>query len=71
MSRDLAADFTVGAGPKLARKKKENMRQLERQMDGLNSMSANDLLNNLKTVKRGGLAQRQAREEFRNDLVEK
>lgn len=54
MSRDLAADFTVGAGPKLARKKKEYMRQLERQMDGLNSMSANELLNNLKTVKRVG-----------------
>ncbi len=65
---DHVPSFKVGSKPTLAGKSAEYARQLQRQIDGLNSMSAKDLLKNLDEVKRGGLAQKQAREKFRKGL---
>mgnify|MGYP000901511175 CR=1 FL=1 len=61
--------FKAGSTKNLAGKTDEYVRQLRRQMDGLKSMTADDLLKNLAEVKRGGLAQREAREKFQRQLA--
>lgn len=63
--------FKVGKTKNLVGKSDEYIRQLQRQMDGLNNMSARELLDNMDNVTRGGLAQREARERFRKDLFAK
>ncbi|MDO5287206.1 MAG: polymorphic toxin type 15 domain-containing protein [Actinomycetia bacterium] len=63
--------FKVGRTRNLRGKAAEYVRQLQRQVDGLNNMTANELLENMKTVTRGGLEQKQAREEFFQHLADK
>ncbi len=60
--------FKVGKTKNLKGKTDEYVRQLQRQIDGLNSMTADELIKNMDEVSRGGLAQREAREKFRKDL---
>lgn len=61
---DILVRFKVGAGKNLAGKSDEYVRQLGRQVDGLNKMTADELLDNLDNVVREGSAQRQARKIF-------
>lgn len=61
---DIIVRFRVGVGKNLAGKSDEYARQLGRQVDGLNRLTANEVLDNLDNVVREGGAQRQARKIF-------
>ncbi len=65
---DYVPIFKVGDTLNLQGKGDEYIRQLQRQVDGLNNMTPNQLLDNLDNVSRGGLAQKQAREAIRKSL---
>ena len=60
--------FKVGSRRTLRGKTKEYVRQLRLQMDGINGMTANELL---EKVSRTGTAQKGARERYRRHLEEK
>ena len=65
---DHIAVFKVGSRRTLRGKTKEYVRQLRLQMDGINGMTANELL---EKVSRTGTAQKGARERYRQNLREK
>ena len=65
---DHIAVFKVGSRRTLRGKTKEYVRQLRLQMDGINGMTANELL---EKVSRTGTAQKGARERYRRHLEEK
>lgn len=63
--------FKVGKTVNLRDKTEEYVRQLQRQIDGLNNMTPNELLDNLDSVKRGGYAQQEAREKYEARLYKR
>ncbi len=63
--------FKAGKTKNLTGKTDEYVRQLQRQINGINNMTADELLHNLNTVKRKGLAQKEAREQYKDHLLDK
>ncbi|MGJ3507169.1 polymorphic toxin type 15 domain-containing protein [Enemella sp. A6] len=63
-SADMVVPFTVGSGPDLRDKIDEYERQLSRQIEALNRMTANEVRENWDTVEREGKAQSEAREKY-------
>jgi hypothetical protein len=62
-------EFTEGATDNTIGKREEYERQIERQIDGLNEMTAAELLHNMDTVRREGVAQTEAREQYRQRML--
>jgi hypothetical protein len=69
-SEEHLVDFKEGATPTTQNKRAEYERQIARQIDGLNDMTANELIHNMDNVTREGTAQSEAREAFRTVLME-
>lgn len=62
-------EFTEGVTDNTIGKREEYERQIERQIDGLNEMTADELLHNMDTVRREGVAQTEAREQYRQRML--
>ncbi|MFD3706540.1 polymorphic toxin type 15 domain-containing protein [Nocardia sp. NPDC058658] len=60
----LRLDFNYGTRPSVRGKPQEMVDQLTGQIDGLNNLTAAEVLHNLSTVRRRGIAQKKAREEY-------
>ncbi|MBO0854443.1 MAG: hypothetical protein J2P18_11815, partial [Nocardia sp.] len=61
--------FTQGSGEYLSHQREEYIRQLDRQIEGLNRMTAAELIHNMDHVTRQGKAQEAARRIFRQEAL--
>ncbi|WP_073694056.1 alpha/beta hydrolase [Mycobacterium sp. ST-F2] len=69
-SEEHHVDFKEGTTPTTQDKSAEYERQIGRQIDGLNDMTANELIHNMDHVEREGTAQSEARTQYREALLE-
>ncbi|MFD3428598.1 polymorphic toxin type 15 domain-containing protein [Nocardia fluminea] len=60
----LRLDFHYGVRPSVRAQPQEMVDQLTGQIDGLNNLTAAEVLNNINTVRRGGTAQKDARKLY-------
>ncbi|UGT53259.1 polymorphic toxin type 15 domain-containing protein [Nocardia asteroides] len=69
-SEPLLLDFHYGVSPGVRAKPLEMVDQLTGQINGLNNLTAAEVVSNLSTAHRGGNAQKNARKQYENLAVE-